>query len=113
MKNFKLVFAIWSVKIAFCLAADVPGGYYTSRYDALDIDDILNHKRLVYHYAACLLNRGPCPPQALDLKRKFYFLKFDLYYVYLYIFHSYNYKYSTVQLSYANFINCIESTKCF
>ncbi|KAK4885672.1 hypothetical protein RN001_001943 [Aquatica leii] len=50
-------------------AADPPGGYYQSKYDSLDVENVLNNKRLVNYYANCLLNRGPCPPQGADLKR--------------------------------------------
>lgn len=46
-----------------------PGGFYTTRYDHIDVENILNQKRLVYHYAECLLDRGPCPPQGLEFKR--------------------------------------------
>lgn len=46
-----------------------PGGFYTTRYDHIDVENILNQKRLVYYYAECLLDRGPCPPQGLEFKR--------------------------------------------
>lgn len=50
-----------------------PGGYYKTRYDHLDIETILNQKRLVQYYAACLLNKGPCTPQGIEFKREFFF----------------------------------------
>ncbi|XP_022910866.1 uncharacterized protein [Onthophagus taurus] len=48
--------------------AEPPGGYYTTRYDHLDIENILNQKRLVHYYAACLLDKGPCTPQGIEFK---------------------------------------------
>lgn len=69
MNQIELVLVLW-IALLSCATSDVPGGFYQTRYDALDVDDVLNHKRLVHHYAACLLNRGPCPPQGTDLKRE-------------------------------------------
>lgn len=46
-------------------------GYYHSRYDHLNVDAIVNSRRLVQHYAACLLDKGPCPPQGAELKRRY------------------------------------------
>lgn len=47
-----------------------PGGYYKTRYDHLDVENVLNQKRLVQYYAACLLNKGPCTPQGIEFRRK-------------------------------------------
>jgi len=46
-----------------------PGGYYTTRYDHIDVENILNQKRLVYYYTECLMDRGPCTPQGIEFKR--------------------------------------------
>nr|APC94298.1 chemosensory protein 3 [Pyrrhalta aenescens] len=43
--------------------------YYTTKYDHVDIEMILNNRRLVSYYAACMLNKGPCPPEGLEFKR--------------------------------------------
>nr|QTJ02341.1 chemosensory protein [Agrilus zanthoxylumi] len=53
----------------YCLAQEPPEGYYRSRYDHINIDTVMNSKRLVTYYAACLLSKGPCPPQGAELKR--------------------------------------------
>ncbi|XP_044264420.1 allergen Tha p 1-like isoform X2 [Tribolium madens] len=47
----------------------VPAEFYESRYDHLDVESILNNRRMVNYYASCLLSKGPCPPQGVDLKR--------------------------------------------
>lgn len=44
---------------------------YKYKYDHLDIDEILNNRRLVNYYAACMLDRGPCPPEGMEFKRIF------------------------------------------
>lgn len=50
-----------------------PNGFYKTRYDHLDVENILNQKRLVYYYSACLLGKGPCPPQGIEFKRELFF----------------------------------------
>lgn len=47
-----------------------PGGFYTTRYDHLDVENILNQKRLVYYYSACILGKGPCTPQGIEFRRE-------------------------------------------
>lgn len=41
-----------------------------SRYNNLNVDQILSSERLVTNYVECLLSRKPCPPEGKDLKRK-------------------------------------------
>jgi len=42
---------------------------YSTRYNNLNIDQILSSDRLVTNYVECLLSRKPCPPEGKDLKR--------------------------------------------
>ncbi|XP_017877704.1 ejaculatory bulb-specific protein 3-like [Ceratina calcarata] len=42
---------------------------YTTKYDEVDINAILNSERLLNGYVNCLLNRGPCTPDASELKK--------------------------------------------
>lgn len=51
-----------------------PGGYYATKYDHLNVDTILNTRRLVNYYADCLTNKGPCTPQGAEFKRKWWFI---------------------------------------
>ncbi|KAJ3647309.1 hypothetical protein Zmor_019193 [Zophobas morio] len=60
---------IISVIVGITTVAAAPADHYQSRYDHLDIESILNNRRMVNYYAACLLSQGPCPPQGLDLKK--------------------------------------------
>lgn len=41
-----------------------------SRYNNLNIDQILSNERLVTNYVECLMSRKPCTPEGKDLKRK-------------------------------------------
>ncbi|XP_072396758.1 uncharacterized protein [Diabrotica undecimpunctata] len=43
--------------------------FYTTKYDHVDVEMILNNRRLVNYYTACMLSQGPCPPEGLELKR--------------------------------------------
>lgn len=45
----------------------ISGGYET-KYDNIDLDKLLGNDRLRKNYVKCLLNEGPCTPDALDLK---------------------------------------------
>ncbi|GJQ80141.1 hypothetical protein Trydic_g23721 [Trypoxylus dichotomus] len=63
-----ILLSVFSAVLVTINGADPPGGYYTTRYDHFDIENILNQKRLVLYYAACLLDKGPCPPQGTEFK---------------------------------------------
>lgn len=56
-----------------CLVGPVfsaPAEFYASKYDHVDIEAILNNRRFVTHYAACLLSKGPCTPDGVEFKSK-------------------------------------------
>lgn len=41
---------------------------YTTKYDNLDIDQVLASKRLVNQYVQCLLDKKPCTADAAELR---------------------------------------------
>lgn len=49
-------------------AASVSGGKYTTRYDHIDVDAILRSARLLKSYMECVMDRGPCTREGLELK---------------------------------------------
>jgi len=53
--------------VAFAAAAD--DEKYTSRYDNIDIDEILKSPRLFNNYYNCLIDKGKCTPDGRELKR--------------------------------------------
>lgn len=63
-----ILLLVFGSEVASVIGADPPGGYYTPRYDHFDIENILNQKRLVQYYAACLLDKGVCTPQGTEFK---------------------------------------------
>ncbi|XP_059060877.1 allergen Tha p 1-like [Achroia grisella] len=41
---------------------------YTNKYDGVNLDEILSNERLLNGYVKCLLEQGPCTPDAKELK---------------------------------------------
>lgn len=41
---------------------------YETKYDDVDLDELLNNDRLRHSYVKCLLGEGPCTPDGLELK---------------------------------------------
>ncbi|XP_029178429.1 uncharacterized protein LOC114946168 [Nylanderia fulva] len=42
---------------------------YTTKYDNIDVDAVINSDRLLNGYVGCLLDRTPCTPDAAELKK--------------------------------------------
>nr|WMS58736.1 chemosensory protein gene 5 [Neotoxoptera formosana] len=65
----KLVLAV-----VFCIAATITvvqtaPAKYTTKYDNVNIDDILSNDRLVTSYFKCLMETGKCTPEGEEIKR--------------------------------------------
>lgn len=41
---------------------------YTTKYDNIDVDQVLASKRLVNNYVQCLLDKKPCSPEGSELR---------------------------------------------
>lgn len=52
---------------------------YENKYDHVDVEAILNNRRMVNYYTACLMSYGPCTPQGTELKSMYFFLIFNKY----------------------------------
>ncbi|KAL1399988.1 hypothetical protein pipiens_002137 [Culex pipiens pipiens] len=65
MKFFIVALAL----VALVAAQEEEGDKYTTKYDKIDLDDILKSDRLFKNYYACLLDDGPCTPEGSYLKR--------------------------------------------
>ncbi|GLV39844.1 Ejaculatory bulb protein III [Carabus blaptoides fortunei] len=65
-----LLLTVFTCVVPAALALTITeDGYYDTRYNHLDIERILNNKRLVTYYAMCLIGTGPCTPQGTEFKR--------------------------------------------
>ncbi|XP_046398655.1 ejaculatory bulb-specific protein 3-like [Ischnura elegans] len=42
---------------------------YTTKYDNVNVDEILRSDRLVKNYFDCLMDKGPCTPEGSELKK--------------------------------------------
>ncbi|KAF7997451.1 hypothetical protein HCN44_006022 [Aphidius gifuensis] len=43
--------------------------HYNTRWDKMNLDKILENKRLLRYYFNCLMSKGPCPPDGQVLKK--------------------------------------------
>ncbi|KAJ9588038.1 hypothetical protein L9F63_028153, partial [Diploptera punctata] len=41
---------------------------YTSRYDHIDVDEVLRNDRALKSYVKCILDSGPCTAEARELR---------------------------------------------
>jgi len=63
--------------VAFCIATTMTimvqaaPAKYTTKYDNVNIDNILNNDRLVASYFKCLMETGKCTPEGEEIKRKY------------------------------------------
>ncbi|KZC06684.1 PREDICTED: ejaculatory bulb-specific protein 3-like [Dufourea novaeangliae] len=66
MKSFCVVLVF---SICFLLATTFAEEKYTTKYDNIDIDTVINSERLLNGYVNCLLDHGACTPDAAELKK--------------------------------------------
>ncbi|XP_065083775.1 ejaculatory bulb-specific protein 3-like [Ochlerotatus camptorhynchus] len=60
--KYVILLAIFAVAIA-------QEATYNSRYDNIDVEEILKSDRLFKNYINCLMDAGPCTPEGTDLKK--------------------------------------------
>ncbi|CAF4807649.1 unnamed protein product [Pieris macdunnoughi] len=56
------------ILVLFAVVAFVYAEQYTDRYDNINVNEILQNKRLVMSYVKCLLDQGRCTPEGNALK---------------------------------------------
>lgn len=49
-------------------AAAAANTTYTTKYDKIDVDQVLSSRRLVGNYVQCLLDKKPCTPEGAELR---------------------------------------------
>jgi hypothetical protein len=45
---------------------------YTTKYDNVDVESILSNNRILTSYIKCMLDEGPCTPDARELKSEYF-----------------------------------------
>ena len=68
MQSITAVFIVGIVALASAYPADEEK--YTTKWDSVDLDQILASERLLNNYVKCLLDTGNCTPDGSDLKRE-------------------------------------------
>ncbi|KAH8322523.1 hypothetical protein KR074_000843 [Drosophila pseudoananassae] len=61
----KMLFALLVLGVALVAAEEK----YTTKYDNIDVDEILKSDRLFSNYYKCLIDTGKCTPEARELKK--------------------------------------------
>ena len=65
MRGFALFGFVFIALVGFGVAQT-----YTSKFDNVDLDQILKSDRLLRNYLNCLLDKGKCTPDGAELKSK-------------------------------------------
>ncbi|EDV36290.1 uncharacterized protein Dana_GF12892 [Drosophila ananassae] len=61
----KMIFALLVLGVALVAAEEK----YTTKYDNIDVDEILKSDRLFTNYFKCLIDAGKCTPEGRELKK--------------------------------------------
>jgi hypothetical protein len=61
------------VSVALAYAQDSNESSYSTKWDGIDLDQVLASNRLLLNYHNCMMERGSCTPDVSDLKSKFFF----------------------------------------
>lgn len=61
------VISLTTLFIVACFADEK----YTTKYDNVDLDEIIGNKRLLKNYVNCLLDKGNCTPDGQELKSEY------------------------------------------
>jgi hypothetical protein len=72
MKSFVALLFVLATALALATAARVRRDEkYTTKYDNINLDEILESDRLLDNYLKCLLDTGRCTPDGAELKCKY------------------------------------------
>lgn len=72
--KFQMKYALIAILVTLAVVAARPDTHsrqetYTSRFDNINVDDILNSKRLFDNYFKCLMGEGKCSPDGRELMK--------------------------------------------
>lgn len=69
---FKLLVAVVCCIATTMIMVQGAPATYTTKYDNVNIDEILNNDRLVNNYFKCLMETGKCTPEGEEIKREYF-----------------------------------------
>ncbi|KAF5301390.1 hypothetical protein FQA39_LY10788 [Lamprigera yunnana] len=60
-----------SIIVLICVGFvnSLPQNKYTTKYDNINVDEILQNHRVLSNYVKCLLDEGPCTAEGRELRR--------------------------------------------
>lgn len=58
--------------VLLSLSVVAAGQKYTTKYDDLNLDDILKNERLLSNYFKCIMGKGKCTVEGQELKSEFW-----------------------------------------
>lgn len=64
------LFAVFVLLFTYTVFADEETKKYTTKYDNIDLEDLVQNDRLLRNYVDCLLDQGSCTPDGMELKRE-------------------------------------------
>ncbi|KAJ8925792.1 hypothetical protein NQ315_009642 [Exocentrus adspersus] len=62
-------FLVFAGVLAVVVCARAAENKYTTKYDNVDLDEIIKSERLLKNYVNCLLDKGKCTPDGTELKK--------------------------------------------
>lgn len=65
---YPLSISLTLLALCICVLSRPQTDKYTTKYDEIEVDEILNNKRLLNPYVECALETGPCTKEAKELK---------------------------------------------
>ncbi|XP_075165939.1 pherokine 3 [Haematobia irritans] len=65
----KSILACLLVAAIFVGLASAAGKNYTSKYDNVNVENVLNNDRVLTNYIKCLMGDGSCTPEGRELKK--------------------------------------------
>jgi hypothetical protein len=69
MKHFIAILSVLLAALVLAEAARIRRDEkYTTKYDNINLDEILDSDRLLDNYIRCLLEKGKCTPEGIELK---------------------------------------------
>lgn len=61
---------------AVCLGLAAADKMYTSKFDNVDVDNVLSNNRILTNYIKCLMEKGSCTPEGRELKSEYHDILF-------------------------------------
>lgn len=60
----------------FCVVVFISSCYgaeqkYDSKFDNINLDEILGNKRVLSNYVKCIMDEGPCTPEGREFRSKY------------------------------------------